>query len=307
MTPPVKEITADQRAKEHSILFAIAMDTALVVALFLAGVAGGSLTMMAEALRATLGYLTECFTFLVLRRIHRGVLVDMEYGSGKLEQVANCMIGASMLMAAGWIGFGVLKILRGERALGTPAGLAFAAMVGMVNLYVNLLAWDAVRRAAAAGTGSWLIMDAQVALRKVKLISSAVVIVSLTVAALSTDDVIVAWADGLGSLFVATYLVIQAASTLRSAVPDLLDRSAGKDVQQVVNRALAAHSGDYARLHRFRSRRSGRTTFIEIALGFDLTLTMAEVHDRVEAMKATIGRELDGAEISIVTSSTAAE
>jgi cation diffusion facilitator family transporter len=299
----VKEITANQRAKERSILFAIAMDSVMLATFIAVGILGGSLTIMAESLRGGLGLLLECFTLLVLRRIHRGVLVDMEYGSGKLEQVANFMIGASMLMASAWISWAVLRILTGQRTLGTPAGLAFAAMIGMVNVYVNVLAWDSVRRAAAGGSS--LIVDAQVTLRRVKLATSVVVSISLTVAALSTDDVIVAWADSLGSLFVATYLVINAMSVLREAVPDLLDRSAGKEVQQVVKRALAAHSGHYTRLDRFRSRRSGRTTFIEIALGFDLTLTMAEAQRRMETIKDAIRQELEGVEISIVTSSAA--
>jgi cation diffusion facilitator family transporter len=291
-------LTADQRAKERSVAFAIAMDTVMVAALFLAGLLGGSLTMLAEALRGGLGYLMECFTFVVLRRVHRGVLADMEYGSGKLEQVANFMIGVSMLMASAWIGFGVLRIISGQRQLGTPMGLAFAAIVGSVNAWVNLMARDAVRRAASGGAS--LIMQAQLTLRRVKLVASLVVGVGLTIAAVSTDDVVVAWADALGSLFVAGYLVVHAAGVLRSAIPDLLDRSAGKDVQQIVARALAAHSADYDRVHGFRSRRSGRTTFIEIVLGFDVTLTMSAVHARIEAMKATIQHELHDAQILIV-------
>jgi divalent metal cation (Fe/Co/Zn/Cd) transporter len=296
--PSTFVLTDDQRTKEQSILFAISMDTAMFILVVTAAVIGGSLTMLAEALRGSLGYLLECFTFLVLRRIHRGVLVDMEYGSGKLEQVANVMIGASMLIAAGWIGIGVLKIASGQRSIGTPAGLTFAAMVGMLNLYVNVLAWDAVRRAAAANDS--LIMSAQLTLRWVKMIASVVVIISLTVAAVSTDEAIVAFADAVGSLFVATYLVIESIAVLRSALPDLLDRSAGERVRETVTRSLTARSADYARINGFRSRRSGRVTFIEIALAFDVALTIAEVNRRIETLKATISEELGEAEISVI-------
>jgi divalent metal cation (Fe/Co/Zn/Cd) transporter len=274
------------------------MDTAMFILVLTAALIGGSLTMLAEALRGGLGYMLECFTFLVLRRIHRGVLVDMEYGSGKLEQVANVMIGASMLIAAGWIAVGVLKIASGQRAIGTPAGLTFAAMVGMLNLYVNVLAWDAVRRAAVANDS--LIMSAQLTLRWVKMIASFVVIVSLTVSALSTDETIVAFADALGSLFVATYLVIESIAVLRSALPDLLDRSAGERVRETVTRSLATHSADYARINGFRSRRAGRVIFIEIALAFDVALTIAEVNRRIDTLKTAISEELRDAEISVI-------
>jgi divalent metal cation (Fe/Co/Zn/Cd) transporter len=309
VTPPISgrvEITPDQRAKERSILFAILLDGVMGTALTTVAVFGGSLTMMAEALRGALNYLMECFSFLLMRRVHRGALADMEFGAGKVEQVANALVGSSMLMAAAWIGVGVVRIVTGQRELGSPLGLACAAMFGAVNFYVNLLAWDSVRRAAATGTDS-LIMQAQLNLRLVKLWSSLVVGVSLTIAALSTDDVIVAFADGLGSLFVAGYLAVNAIAELRSSIPDLLDRSAGKGVRQVVARALAAHSADYSQVHRSRSRRSGHVTFIEIALGFDMSLSIAEVDRRIEALKQTIRQSLNDAEISIVASSAAPE
>ena len=118
---------------------------------------------MADSIRAGLGTLLECFSFVVLRRIHRGTLVDLDYGTGKLEQVANLVIGASMLGGAVWIVVGALSILSGDRELGTPIGLAFAAIAGMVNVYENLLALDGMRRAAAQGDS--LLMEAQVVLR----------------------------------------------------------------------------------------------------------------------------------------------
>lgn len=297
------DLTDEQRAKERSIVFVIAIDAFMLMALLLAGVLGGSLTMLAEFIRGFLGYLLECFSFVVLRRIHRGRLVDMEFGSGKLEQVANCMIAASMLLASGWIALNVLKILTGARQTGTPIGLAAAAIVGITNLYVNLLAWDSLRRTVRERDS--IIMQAQLTSRWVKLVSSIVVGVSVTVAALAKDDAIVAWADGLGSLFVASYLAVSGIAILREAVPDLLDRSAGRDVRGAVSRVLGAHSDAYERVVRVRSRRAGRTAFVEVTMAFDAGLTMAEVDRRAEAIREEIRREVDDTEVSIVTMSAA--
>jgi ferrous-iron efflux pump FieF len=295
------EPTSAQLAQERSMLFVIVIDAFMVSALIVGGLLG-SLTMMAEAMRGGLGYALECFTIVLLRRIHRGVLADMEFGAGKLEQIASVVIAASMLLAAAWIGWNVLRIWNGTRELGPPIGLAYAAIIGMANLYANVLAWDAVRRTMTADSS--LIMDAQLHLRWVKLIASAVVSVGLTVSALSTDDVVVAWADSLGSLFVASYMIVHAFGVLRTALPDLLDRSAGARVRDVVARALAARAGDYDSLLRSRSRRSGRTTFIEIHLAYDPALSMAEVQRRGEALKEAIRSDLGDAEVAIIAAST---
>ena len=160
----------------------------------------------------------------------------MEYGSGKLEQVGNVVIGSSMLLAGGWVAMGAIHIVVGHRHVGTPASLAFAPMSGMFNVYINVLAWQGVRRATE--NSSSLLMDAQVHLRKVKL---------------------------------------------------------GRN-------ALEANRADYVRVERMRTRRSRRMTFIEIALGVDMNLSMSEVHDRIEMLKATIRRDVEDADISIVTS-----
>jgi cation diffusion facilitator family transporter len=297
------ELTPAQRAQERSMLFALVMDFVMVAATVLSGVLGGSLTMLAESARTSLGYVLEVFTLVVLRRIHRGVLADLEYGAGKLEQIASVVIAAGMLLAAVWIAFNAYGVWSGARELGTPIGLAAAAIVGMVNLYVNLLAWDSVRRSLTADAS--LIMEAQLRVRWVKLFSTLVVSVGLTVSALSTDDVVVAWADSLGSLFVAGYMVLNALEVMRTSLPDLLDRSAGAAVAGVVRRALDAARADYEDVTRLRTRRSGRITFVEIELAFDPALSMAEVARRVGTLATAIKTELPHAEVSVVASAAA--
>ena len=296
-------LTPAQRAQERSMLFALAMDFVMVAATVLSGVLGGSLTMLAESARTSLGYALEIFTLVVLRRIHRGVLADLEYGAGKLEQAASVVIAAGMLLAAVWIAFNAYGVWSGTRELGTPMGLAAAAIVGMVNLYVNLLAWDSVRRSLTADAS--LIMEAQLRVRWVKLFSTLVVSVGLTISALSTDDVVVAWADTLGSLFVAGYMVLNAIEVMRTSLPDLLDRSAGAAVAEVVRRALDAARADYEDVTRLRTRRSGRITFVEIELAFDPALSMAEVARRVGALATAIKTDLPHAEVSVVASAAA--
>ena len=86
---------------------------------------------------------------------------------------------------------------------------------------------------------------------------------------------------------------------LRSGIPDLLDRSAGKQVRDSVERALASQAGG-GRLHRLRSRRSGRVVFIELSLGFEPGLTIAEVNRRVEALKESLRRDIQDADVSVL-------
>jgi divalent metal cation (Fe/Co/Zn/Cd) transporter len=173
-----------------------------------------------------------------------------------------------------------------------------AAMAGAVNLYVNFLSWDRVRRAMRAESS--IVMQGQLQSRRVKLVSSLFVLITMTVAAASTDDRVVAWADVLGSLFVAGFIVVNAFDMLSTGLVDLLDRSAGRKVHEAIDRALVRHANDYHELARIRSRRSGRVIFIELALRFDPALSIAQINQRIDALKQSLGHEIEHADISVL-------
>jgi cation diffusion facilitator family transporter len=291
-------VTPEQRAEENSVRFGMVGDAGLIILLVLAGILGGSLAISAEAIRACLMSLTELFSFIVMRRIHRGQLAELEFGTGKLEQIANTLIGAAMLGAAVWIVVRAIAMLIGERAVGPPFGLAMAAMVGAVNTYFNFLAWRRMQDALRAESS--LVMTGQLRARKVKLASSFIVQAAMTVAARSMDLEVAAWADAIGSLFVTAFIVQNAWAMLSSGLSDLLDRSAGDAVREAIDRALARHAGDYDQLTRVRSRRSGRVVFIELALRFDPGLSIAEVNQRIDRLKQSLGREIAYSEISVL-------
>jgi divalent metal cation (Fe/Co/Zn/Cd) transporter len=295
MTQP---ITDQQRARERAIQFALVMDILLMAAYAVAAVIAGSVTMIAELVRGLLMTAIEVFALVVMRRIHRGRLTILEFGSRKLEQLVNLLIAGGMLAGAAWILVDVVKLVSGVDDPGSPAGFAFAAIATGVNFYINVLALDGMRRASRGG-GS-LIMEGQLKARLVKVVSSAFVQLTLTIAALSTDAAIIVWCDAVGALFVCGFIIHSAVGMLRAGLPDLIDQSVTEEFQAAINRMLAKHFDDYDRLDQVRTRRSGETVYAEVALAFKSTLTIGEVNTRIEAMKASLREEIGEADISIL-------
>lgn len=291
-------ITPNQRASERALVLAISLDCTMLFSFTVIGLLGGSLTIIAETIRGGLGILLEFFSLHVMRQIHRGTLADLEFGTGKLEQVAKVSIGASTIAGAMWVTLKAFALTSGEESIGTPFGLALAAIVGVINLYVNVLAWVAAYHAARRDTS--ILMKTQVSSRVVKLLCSLFIGLTLTVAAISMDETVAVTADVIGALFVAVYSFYRGVVILRSSLPDLIDRSAGKDVQAAILQAINDHRGDDVALNGFRTRRSGHVTFIEISLGFDSGLTLAELDRRASALKAALQKRIQTAEISIL-------
>ena len=299
MTQP---ITDQQQARERAIQFALAMDILLMAAYAIPAIIAGSVTMLAELVRGLLMTAIEVFALVVMRRIHRGRMTVLEFGSHKLEQLVNLLIAGGMLAGAAWILLDVVKLVSGVDDPGSPAGFAFAAIASGVNFYINVLALDGMRRAARGG-GS-LIMAGQLKARLVKVVSSAFVQLTLTIAALSTDAAIIVGCDAVGALFVCGFIIHSAIGMLRAGLPDLIDQSVAEEFQAAINRMLAKHFDLYDRLDQVRTRRSGETVYAEVALAFEPTLTMGEVNARIEAMKASLREEIGEADISILAAAS---
>ena len=293
-----ESLTGQQRLRERSVTIALALDVVMITAYALSALLAGSLTMLAELIRGVLMTLIEVFALMVMRRIHRGRTAVFEFGSGKLEQLVNLLIAGGLLGGAVWIAVDVVKLLSGGEVHGRPAGFALAAFITAINAYVNVLAWDGVRRAAQAGRS--LIMQGQLQARVVKLVSSSCVLFTLTIAALSSDGLVIMWADAIGALLVCGFIVHSALDMIKSGLPDLVDLAVNEEYQAGINRMLVKHFDDYDHLGPVRTRRAGDLVHVEIALGFAPDLTMGEVNARIDAMKANLRQELGHADISIV-------
>ncbi len=300
---PSVELTPLQRARERSVFFMVAADVVSVICFTSAALLSGSLTIIAEMLRGWLVLSAGLFSYLVLRRLHRGNLQELEYGSGKLEQFVNVVIGGAMIPAAVWVTLNALALVAGERPVATPFGLSISAITGAVNCYVNLLSWDGVRR--TVGGAPSLLMRGLLTMRLVKLLASLVLAFTLAIAALSADHEIVAWADATGGMFVAVFIFTGAYQILRQALPDLLDRSAGREVRERVEQCLSLHRQLYLGVHRIRSRRAGRTVFVEIALAFAGDLNLAEIEERTNRIRASLESAIMDCDIALLPVATA--
>jgi ferrous-iron efflux pump FieF len=128
----------------------------------------------------------------------------------------------------------------------------------------------------------------------------------MTVAALAAEPVIAAWADAIGALLVASFILMTAIRMLRAGLPDLLDRLVDEATRCSVMQALEEHRGAFARCRHVRTRRSGSVVFLEIALGFDPALPLAEVDRRIARLQASIGAAIAGLDVSILASADGA-
>ncbi|EFH13034.1 cation diffusion facilitator family transporter [Teichococcus cervicalis] len=283
--------------RERSVLLCALADIAILIAYVGIALSSQSLTLLAEAVRGWLMVALELLVLLLMRRIHRGRMAAYEFGAGKLEHFANLLIGLAMAGGAVWLAAGAL----GKIHLPSSApndGVRLALLLSLVNLAVNAAALRALWQAGRDGRS--VIMTGQIRTRLSKLLSSAVVVLAIGVAAWAPGSMLSLVADAGGTLFVAVVMLGVAARLWRDSLPDLLDRSLEEEHQALVNRALAAHFAAYEALLSVRSRRAGSRVHVEVALGFAPDRGFAEVAAAMRAVRAELEALIPGAEVVVI-------
>ncbi|MEQ8650854.1 MAG: cation transporter [Kiloniellales bacterium] len=290
-------IGPNARAREKAIRFAIIVDSVMLTALVLTALASGSLTILAELVRGSLMFTLELIAYLTMCRVHRGRFHAFDYGSGKVEQVANIGIAGGMLIGGVWIVLSALSNAVSGGEFLSSFGLALAAVFAAVNLYVNALAWYEVSKAARLERS--VILEAQLRARWAKALTSVVVFVVLTLAVLARDRLVVTWLDVIGALVVAYYMISVSLDMLRESLIDVLDRSLDEEAQLKIIQALVDVADDYDHYDALRTRRAGNQVFIDVALGFDDALALGEVDKRRRRIEERLKDCVSGADVVV--------
>jgi divalent metal cation (Fe/Co/Zn/Cd) transporter len=289
-------LTIEQRNQERALALALWLDSLLIVPYGIVAVWAGSLAMLSELLRGGLLMIVTGFSLRTLRRTHRGLITDYDYGIGKLERALSVAVAFLLLLAAVFIVWRAF-VLGPE----TPAS-RFLRVLAIVFVFMNLLAntIPAISLWRATRVQPSVIALSQFRARLAKAVGSIVVVTCVAIHSLAADPMTGRIADTVAALLVVGFMVVIAVGLLREALPDLLDRAIAEPMQVRVNRTLAAFFHDYDELLSVRTRRSGNIAHIEITLGFGRNKTMGEVSQIIARMQDHLRNANPDSDIVIV-------
>src|SRR5580704_2608381 len=286
----------EQRRRESALLLAAILDGFIGALLLAVGLFGDSLTCLAESMRGNMMWTIDLVSLAVLRRLHRGRLSGFDFGTRKIEQLCSIAIACGLIAAATWLGYDALGLIAAGHSMATPVGLSLAAVAGAINVFINFVAWEKVRLAARGRPSA--IMEAQRKARRARLLSSVVVQVTMTGAALAKDPLLVAWLDAVGALLVCGIMFRAAAALLRDSAPDLLDRSTNHLIGPALQQASRGLPADFT-VAGFRSRGMSRAFTVEVALDCSETTDVAAIRRVGRMLAGELARALPGVEINL--------
>jgi divalent metal cation (Fe/Co/Zn/Cd) transporter len=291
-----REPTPAQRKQERALALVIWLDGLIIPPYLAVGLAVGSLAIIAEALRGGILLLVVGVSLRALRRAHRGLVGDFDYGIGKLERALSGGVAVLLLFAAGFI---VWRAFVMKPAVPpSPFLAALAIVLVLANLGVNsfplIPLWRSIR-----GQPSLIVLSLFRA-GLAKALGSVIVVASVCIHALASDPMAGRIAEAVGALVVVGLMIVIAAGLLREAMPDLLDRAIAEPMQMQVNRTLATFFHDYDELIAVRTRRSGNIAHVEITLGFAPERRLGDLSEIVARMREHLEQAIPNSDIVIV-------
>lgn len=293
---PALGLTPAQRQSERAVFAAFAYDCLLIPPYLWVALQVNSITMVGECLRGVLMISVAIASWFTLRRIHRRQTAGYDFGLGKQEQILSLMVALLLLVS---VGFLVWKAVGKVPAPGEGIGLLNGVAVAMVlfNLFANVAPIAPLLRALRENPS--VIVRTQLRTKITKTVSSSIVVGSVAVAQLGSDPLVALWADRAGVAVVVLVTLRAAYDLIRTALPDLLDRTLAEPLQHRINRVLAEQFEGYESLEWCRSRQSGSQVEIDIGLGFPADRPFGEVASFAQRFVERIEQEIPNSRATV--------
>jgi cation diffusion facilitator family transporter len=261
--------TARLQRSLRATFLGLAVNVALTVAKFLAGVFGHSQALIADAVES----LADIFSSVI---VWRGLVVaetppdeDHPYGHGKAEPLAAAIVSAMLLLAAAWIAFNALHALNEPRVAPSPWTLIVLIVVIAVKetLFRFVLRESEMVSSSAVETDAWH--------HRSDAITSAAAFLGIGISLVGGKGYEAA--DNWAALAAACVIAFNGWRLLRPAFNELMDRAPDRELSEQI-RALAKSIAGVDDIDKCHVRKMGYQFFVDIHVVVNPQMTVERSH-----------------------------
>lgn len=267
--------------------------TVAVVLLALKGVAWwqtGSVALLASLVDSLMDAGASCINLLAVRYALAPADQSHRFGHGKAEALAG--LGQSLLILASGIYLvveAIQRLLQPEPLTQLPLGIMVIAISVVVTTALVLLQRWVVKQTRSTA------IHADSLHYRMDLLTNTSVLLVLGLMALGVN---LPWLDPALALGIAAYTLMTVRSIFRTAVDELLDRELPSEVRESMLQIVRQHPEVHG-VHDVRTRRAGRTDFVEVHLELSADLPLWRAHAIGDAVEHNLRQHWPGADIVI--------
>ena len=265
---------SNEKEIQKVTLYGSAVNLALMVFKFVAGVVGHSAAMIADAIHSLSDFATDIVVLLFVHISHKPKDKSHDYGHGKFETLATTLIGVALFaVAVGIFVDGAKKIVfwANGGTLIIPGTLALWA--ALVSILLKEFTYQYTRRKAEKLQSQ--AMKANAWHHRSDALSSVGTAIGIGGAILLGER----WAvlDPIASIVVGAMIVKVAIDLLRSGMGELMEQSLPESVEDEIIE-IAQSVPDVSKPHELCTRRIGNHYAIEMHILIDGDMPLKEAH-----------------------------
>ncbi len=267
----------------------------LLVALkFVAGIAGRSAAMVADAVHSLSDFITDIVVLVFVGISARPQDASHDYGHGKFETIATFFIGLALAGAAiGIVVSGATKLAAWLQGEDIPVPGTLALWAALISIIVKEILFQYTARKGKKLESQALVANAWH--HRSDALSSIAAAIGIGGAIIFGNRWTVL--DPLASIVVGAMLVKVAWDLLGPAIGELTDKSLPEDVENEILGIIEEAPG-VSEPHNLRTRRIGNRVAVEVHIRLDGNLTLAEAHERTSQIEKRL-KERFGADSHI--------
>lgn len=254
----------------------------LLVALkFVAGIAGRSAAMVADAVHSLSDFITDIVVLVFVGISARPQDASHDYGHGKFETIATFFIGLALAGAAiGIVVSGATKLAAWLQGEDIPVPGTLALWAALISIVVKEILFQYTARKGKKLESQALVANAWH--HRSDALSSIAAAIGIGGAIIFGNRWTVL--DPLASIVVGAMLVKVAWDLLGPAIGELTDKSLPEDVENEILGIIEEAPG-VSEPHNLRTRRIGNRVAVEVHIRLDGNLTLSEAHERTSQIE----------------------
>ena len=246
----------------------------LVAVKFVAGIAGLSAAMVADAIHSLSDLATDAIVIIFVKLSNKPADSDHDYGHGKYETFATLIIGTLLAIVGIGMMWGggekILDILSGTM-IPTPGWTAFAA--GIASIVAKETIFQYTMHAARRTHSNTLAANAWH--HRSDALSSVGTCAGIGGAIILGNDWVIL--DPLAAVVVSVIVTVSALKIMRTAVNELLEKSLPENIERDIL-DIVAEDTILQNVHHLRTRAIGSIYTIDMHVRMPGDMTLSDAH-----------------------------
>jgi len=248
-----------------------------------------SVAMLASLADSALDLFTASLNLIAIRSALTPADAEHRFGHGKAEPLAGLAQGAFICASALFLVIqAVNRILAPE-----PIDHSIEALIVMCIAIACAIGLILYQRKVVAKTGS-LAVEAD----QTHYLGDLAINIGVVLALLLSSELGWTLADPLIAIAVAGIMLLTALGVGRESIHQLMDRELPDGERARICRIAESHEA-VKNVHDLKTRTAGLSTFIQLHLGLDPKMSLAEAHVISDAVEAALLNAYPGAEVII--------